>query len=224
MNRAAELAVQGCPGGTVISAGEQTAGRGRNGRSWSSEKGGLFFTLLERCSIEAADYYRISLTALMATARALERLCGKEVNLRWPNDIYVGERKIAGLLTEFHADGDKLTWISLGLGINVNNTTGSKKTINCSTLIGRPVSRQKLLLAILDEWKSGKKEIKSSHLHKEWNALSYGVGKKATVLADNEKIVKGTFLGIDEQGRLIMEGEKRSLFRPGSISVKFGGN
>jgi BirA family biotin operon repressor/biotin-[acetyl-CoA-carboxylase] ligase len=224
MNRAAELAAQGCPGGTVIAAGKQSAGRGRNGRSWVSENGGLFFTLLERMAINAADYFRISLAAQMAAARALERLCRKKVYLRWPNDIYAGGKKIAGLLTEFHADGDRLAWISLGLGVNVNNAPASKNITNCSTLTGGPVSRQELLLAILDEWESAKKDIESPHLHKEWNSLSDGIGKKASVVAGNEMLSRGIFSGIDKQGRFILEAEKKSLFRPGSVSVKFGGN
>jgi BirA family biotin operon repressor/biotin-[acetyl-CoA-carboxylase] ligase len=223
MNRAAELAAQSCPGGTVICAGEQSAGRGRNGRSWVSEKGGLFFTILERRNMYAVDYYRVFLAAQMAALKALRRICGKNVYLRWPNDIYAEGKKIAGLLMEFQAAGDKLSWISLGMGVNVNNKPGSKKFTNCSAMIGRPVSRQKLLLAILDEWELAKRDIESPQLHKEWNALSYGIGKNAAAKDGNEKLNNGIFLGIDEQGRLILEGEKTRFFRPGSVSIKFTG-
>jgi BirA family biotin operon repressor/biotin-[acetyl-CoA-carboxylase] ligase len=171
MNRAAELAARGCPEGTVITAGEQTAGRGRNGHLWASKQGGLFFTLLERPSFSAADYFRISLAFQIAVARALTKICGKPVRLRWPNDLYAEGKKIAGLLTEFHAEGDRLSWISLGLGVNVNNAPHSDEAANCADLAGRPLSRQEVLLAILAEWESRKKETASPALHRAGELL-----------------------------------------------------
>ncbi|MCL2231474.1 MAG: biotin--[acetyl-CoA-carboxylase] ligase [Treponema sp.] len=224
MNRAAEMAARSCPGGTVISAEEQTAGRGRNGHTWVSQKGGLFFTLLERPSMTAAEYFRAALAFQTAAVRSLERLCGKQIRLRWPNDLYAETGKIAGLLTEFHAEGDRLQWISLGLGVNVNNVPYSKAT-NCSKLAGRPLSRQEVLLAILGEWEMMKKDIQTPGLHKEWNSLAWGIGKKAAAVESSSKAVlaKGTFMGIDEQGRGILKGEnqKRFSFNPGSVSFQF---
>jgi BirA family biotin operon repressor/biotin-[acetyl-CoA-carboxylase] ligase len=224
MNRAAELAARLCPEGTVISAGEQTAGRGRNGHTWVSHKGGLFFTLLERPSLTAAEYFRIALAFQTAAARSLNRLCGKPVRLHWPNDFYAETGKIAGFLTEFHAEGDRLQWISLALGVNVTNTP-CLNSINCSHLAGRPVSRQEVLLAILGEWERVKRDIQSPGLHKDWNSLAWGIGKKASAVESVHGAVRATgiFMGIDEQGRGILKGEnhKRLCFNPGSVSLNF---
>jgi BirA family biotin operon repressor/biotin-[acetyl-CoA-carboxylase] ligase len=224
MNRAAELAARFCPEGTVISAGEQTAGRGRNGHTWVSQKGGLFFTLLERPCVSAAEYFRVALAFQTAAARSLRRLCGKRVRLHWPNDFYAETGKIAGFLTEFHAEGDRLRWISLGLGVNVNNAPCRKST-SCSKLAGRSLSRQEVLLAILREWELVKKDMESPALHKEWNSLAWGIGKKAAALdgARGTVLAKGIFMGIDEQGRGILKGEpqKRFCFNPGAVSLHF---
>ena len=241
MNRAAELAAQGYPAGTVITAGEQTAGRGRNGHPWASRQGGLFFTLLERPRLCAADYFRVSLAFQIACARALTEICGKPVRLRWPNDFYAEGRKIAGLLTEFHAEGDRLSWISLGLGVNVNNAPHSREAANCAGLAGRPLSRQEVLLAILAEWEPLKKETASPSLHREWNALAACIGERALATSaatatavtggkgkrktpkapQGDPLASGTFMGIDRQGRGLIKGEKLFSFNPGGVSFSF---
>jgi len=236
MNRAAELAGRGCPGGTVITAGEQTAGRGRNNRPWVSEHGGLFFTLLERQAMNAAEYFRFSLALQIAAARCLSRICGKQVQPRWSNDLYVDGKKIAGILTEFHAEGDLLVWISLGVGINVNNRPHSKESTNCANVAGHPLSRQEVLRSILHEWELTKKEVNSPMLCKEWNSLAWGIGKKAAVVENksckkdrssrSEKtgiIADGIFSGIDEHGRGVIKEEngKKKVFIPGKVSIQF---
>ena len=227
MNRAAELASRGCPGGTVITAEEQSAGRGRNGRYWVSSKGGLFFTLLERPAMNAAEYFRVSLTFQIAAARSLSGICGKPVRPLWPNDLYAEGKKIAGILTEFHAEGDRITWISLGMGVNVNNRPYSGAAASCASLAGRSLSRQEILRSVLTEWESEKKHIDAPTLYKKWNALAWGVGKKAAAVESKTKnrtaVADGTFSGIDERGRGILKGEGKSrfLFNPGTVSLQF---
>ena len=225
MNRAAEFAARGCPGGTVISAGEQTAGRGRNGRAWASSRGGLFFTLLERPALSASEYFRVSLAFQIAAARALAELCGKPIRLKWPNDLYAEGKKIAGLLTEIHGEGDRLLWVSLGLGVNVYNSLppgrwageiSSKQPVNCSSLTSRPISRREVLLAILEQWELVKKDLNSPTLHRQWNSLAWGIGKKVPGTAG------GIFMGIDEQGRGIikLENQRQFFCNPGDITIR----
>ena len=231
MNRAAELAARGCPGGTVITAGEQSAGRGRNGRPWVSQKGGLFFTLLERPVMNAAEYFRASLTLQVAAARSLTRLCGKPVLPRWPNDLYAAGKKIAGILTEFHAEGDRITWISLGMGVNVTNSPHSAESENCSSLAGFSLSRQEVLRSILGEWESMKTRLDSPALHREWNALGWGIGKKAVVVESGcgdaaNALASGTFDGINERGMGIITEKNNNcfFFNPGTVSFIFREN
>jgi BirA family biotin operon repressor/biotin-[acetyl-CoA-carboxylase] ligase len=231
MNRAAELADRGCPGGSVISAEEQTSGRGRNGRAWASKKGGLFFTLLERPALTAPEYYHMAIAAQIALGNGLSKLCGRPCALRWPNDIYAAGRKLAGILTEFHAEGDRITWIALGIGVNVNNRATGKSAVTCAELSGARLSRRELLLAFLAEWDAIKAEG-FPDLAKKWNAASDCRGRTAAAVElpaglsarGKEKgrpLAEGTFVGIDALGRGLLKtatGETRALW-PGAVSL-----
>jgi BirA family biotin operon repressor/biotin-[acetyl-CoA-carboxylase] ligase len=218
MNRAGELAARGCPGGSVVSAGEQTAGRGRNGRKWDSEKGGLFFTLLERPSLTASEYYHAAMAAQIASVKALTKICGKPCFLRWPNDVYAAGRKLAGILTEFRAEGDRLAWISIGIGVNVNNKP--KERVSCAELSGRALSRRELLLAILEEW-DRLKRAGFRDLEKRWNAACDSIGREAAARGRaGSSPARGVFLGADPLGRGMLKTEEGETlkFWPGAVS------
>ncbi|GIU78360.1 MAG: biotin--[acetyl-CoA-carboxylase] ligase [Bryobacteraceae bacterium] len=115
MRRAAELAREGCPAGTVVAAREQTAGQGRLGRAWDSRPGGLYFTIVLRPRLEPAQVPLATLALGLAVADTLQTFLGLSVDLRWPNDVLIGDRKLAGILAQFQ-DGALLA----GVGLNVN--------------------------------------------------------------------------------------------------------
>jgi BirA family biotin operon repressor/biotin-[acetyl-CoA-carboxylase] ligase len=113
------LAAAGAPAGTLVLADEQTAGRGRHGRTWTSEPGaGVWLTLIERPTDPAAVDV-LSLRVGMAIARALDAFAREPVRLKWPNDVYAGGRKLAGVLAEARWRDGAVEWVSLGVGINV---------------------------------------------------------------------------------------------------------
>jgi biotin operon repressor len=105
----------------VFTAETQSAGRGSRGRGWVSDSGGLFVTVLTWPGRALAEYPLVSMGAQIAAARTVGALTGKGARLRWPNDVYLGGKKIAGALTELSAGGDRIRWIAVGVGINVNN-------------------------------------------------------------------------------------------------------
>lgn len=115
MHRAAELAAAGCPAGSLVGADVQTAGQGRLGRSWHSTGGGLYFTMVLRPKIELRDLPVITLALGVALADAIQMFTGLAVDLRWPNDVMVGARKLAGILAQWQ-DGAVLA----GIGLNVS--------------------------------------------------------------------------------------------------------
>lgn len=115
MRRAAELARAGCAAGTVVAARQQTAGIGRLGRSWDSRPGGLYFTLVLRPRLEPAQLPLTTLALGLGVADALQLFAGLAVDLRWPNDVLAGGRKLAGILAQFQ-EGALLA----GVGLNVN--------------------------------------------------------------------------------------------------------
>lgn len=114
-----ELAAGGANAGTLVLADEQTAGRGRQGRSWTSASGsGLWLTVIERPS-EAAALDVLALRCGLFAAASLDAMADEEIRLKWPNDLYVGECKLAGILIEVRWRGPSPEWVAIGFGLNV---------------------------------------------------------------------------------------------------------
>ena len=241
MDRARELAQRGVAGGTVITAEKQSAGRGRSGRTWVSRQGGLFFTILDRPHLAIADYTLLSIIIQIAVVRTISSVCGKQAFLRWPNDVYINRRKIAGITTEIMGEGDLITWLLCGVGVNINNITPSGKATSCAEVTGRQLSRQEVLVNILDEIVKVNKEFASRAVYSqgnmalasEWNSLADCIGAKAVIFEPENKddnfleksgktLARGIFCGIDPAGRCILKTEKGNLyFNPGSVSLAF---
>jgi BirA family biotin operon repressor/biotin-[acetyl-CoA-carboxylase] ligase len=118
------LGAEGAPAGTLIVAEQQTAGRGRSGRRWESRPGsGIWLTLLERPA-DPSVVELLSIRLGLAAARVLDRWCSEEVRLKWPNDLYSGGAKLAGILVETRWREQRLDWAALGLGINMTVPEG----------------------------------------------------------------------------------------------------
>lgn len=116
-----DVAAQGAPAGTVVVAEEQTAGRGRDGRTWRSPLGGVWLGMLLRPPVSTAG--ALSLRVGLVLADVVDELIGRgdRARLKWPNDVLVDDRKIAGILCEGRWQGDTLQWMAVGIGVNVAN-------------------------------------------------------------------------------------------------------
>lgn len=120
LDRAHQLGAAGAPGGTVVLALEQTAGRGRDGRTWHSPPGGLWLALLLRPRVTPLGI--VAIRAGLVLADVVDELAGRPLaRLKWPNDVLLGDRKLAGVLCEGRWQGDTLQWLAIGLGVNVQN-------------------------------------------------------------------------------------------------------
>jgi BirA family biotin operon repressor/biotin-[acetyl-CoA-carboxylase] ligase len=121
--RAQELAAEGAPEGLVVLAETQTAGRGRLGRRWESPGGvNVYCSVLLKPQIPPRQAPQLTFLSAVAVAETLRELCGLDARVKWPNDILVGGRKIAGLLNELIAETEQIHSLILGIGINVNMT------------------------------------------------------------------------------------------------------
>jgi len=119
--RARELAAQGTPEGTLVIAEKQTNGRGRRGRSWFSPPGGgIYFSLILRPIISPSETPRITLMTAVVLAETLISLMKLKLKIKWPNDILVNGKKLAGILTEISTEMDAVNYIIVGIGLNVN--------------------------------------------------------------------------------------------------------
>jgi len=120
------LAAQGAPAGTLVIANEQTAGRGRGGKSWQSTPGaGLWLTLIERPS-DNSGLGVLSLRVGLGAAEALDRFAPEPIRLKWPNDLYVDQAKLGGILVEARWREQAVEWVAIGLGVNVQAPPGVK--------------------------------------------------------------------------------------------------
>ena len=149
MVEAARLAAAGCPQGTVVVAEEQTAGQGRHGRSWHSEKGaGLYVSIVLRPQLPAGSILTLTLALGLATQEAMLHATGIACDLKWPNDILAGGKKCAGILAQRTGEA-----VISGIGINVNQETFPADIRGLATslrmLSGRVQSREDLLVHLL---------------------------------------------------------------------------
>jgi BirA family biotin operon repressor/biotin-[acetyl-CoA-carboxylase] ligase len=119
MDVAHRLAAAGAPAGTLVLANEQTAGRGRGGKSWqSSSEAGLWLTLIERPA-DTSGLDVLSIRVGIAAAESLDRFAAEPIRLKWPNDLYLDQGKLAGILVEARWREQSVEWIAIGVGLNV---------------------------------------------------------------------------------------------------------
>ncbi len=156
---AMELGFAGEPEGTVVVAEAQTAGRGRSGRSWHSEKGaGLYFTVLLRPRLAPAQAPLLTMLAGVSAHAAIAAQTGLQPELKWPNDLMVGGKKLGGILTEMHAEPNAMRFVIVGIGINVNQEKFPAELASIATSIrketGRMSYRLELLARLLAQFES----------------------------------------------------------------------
>jgi BirA family biotin operon repressor/biotin-[acetyl-CoA-carboxylase] ligase len=196
-NVAHALAERGAPAGTVVLADTQSAGRGRFGRSWSSEPGaGVWCTLLERPQ-PANAVELLSVRVGLRLAEALDARAGARVGLKWPNDLMLERRKLGGILIETRWSGSTLAWVAIGVGINVVTPTAIP---DATGLPGAP-RRADLLVEIVRSVRAAAAE--SGHLTADELARYAG----RDVLAGRSILspVNGTVAGIAGTGALVVE-------------------
>jgi BirA family biotin operon repressor/biotin-[acetyl-CoA-carboxylase] ligase len=194
--------------------------------------GGLFFTILEKPDLAVADYLVFSMTAQIAAAKSAAFLCGKEARLRWPNDVYAAGKKAAGVLTELSGEGDRVRWVSCGVGLNVNNPVTGPEAASCAAIAGRPLSRREGLRVFLDEFEKLGRREDPEETACLWNSLAEGIGSPVTVIRadhgedkdprETEILMTGLFAGIDPQGRCVIRNESgETRYSPGAASLVY---
>jgi len=212
MRAAAELAERGEPAGAVVLAEEQTAGRGRLGRDWVSERGaGLYFSLILRPALSTSEAGVLPLALGLAVAGAIQRVSGLTCDLRWPNDVLLGERKCCGILCEMTAEGDRVRHVVAGIGVNVNHARMPEALSHTATSLrmetGREQSREALLEEILREADCWLEILAgpgpAAVIEGFTRASSYGSGKRVVVSNGAERLA-GVTAGLTPAGTLLL--------------------
>lgn len=218
-DRAAQLGRGGVASGVVIFAEKQTTGRGRFGRHWDSAGGrGLWFSLLLRPEFHIEHWPRLTTWAATGIAAAIERETGLVVRIKWPNDIVIDGRKIAGILTETFFEAGSAPFAIVGIGVNVNHEladfppTLAIKAGSLRMATGRALDRAAMAAAILRElsarWPLMWSEFPA--LVAESEARSELLGKWIRVQAGNS-VVEGIAEGLDTEGQLLLTDQNGNL-------------
>jgi len=206
MDAAKDLARKNCPDFTVVIAGRQTAGRGRLNRQWVSDDGGLYFTLVLRPDIPVPISSRVNFLAALTLARVLREMYGIEAAVKWPNDILVDDRKLSGMLSELEAEADRVFFINIGMGINVNNdpTAVEPGAVSLKTILGREISRIRLLTRFLDEFEKRLKKAEFENVISEWKRYTVTLQRQVKIVTRRE-VSEGMAVDVDANGALVLE-------------------
>lgn len=211
---ARDLAREGAPEGTVVVAEAQTRGRGRLGRVWLAPAHScLLFSLLFRPTLPAASAFRLTMLSSVAAAMAVERVCEIRPAIKWPNDLLIGGKKVAGILSEGSAVADRLAYAIVGIGLNVNFDPAAFPEIaavatSLQAETGREVSRLAVLQALLNELEAGYPYLEpapgeADRLWAEWRSRLGTLGQQVTV-TEGERKVHGRAEDVAPDGSLVL--------------------
>jgi BirA family biotin operon repressor/biotin-[acetyl-CoA-carboxylase] ligase len=208
-----ELAASGAPAGTLVVADAQTSGRGRMGRAWRSESGaGVWLTLIERPrDVAALDV--LSLRIGLALAPVLDAFVATPVRLKWPNDLYVGTRKLGGVLVEVRWRESAPEWAAIGVGVNVRAPVGEPR----ATGLDVGVSRAVLLTQMLPAMRAAAARTGSL----DRSELAAFASRDAVTGRRCREPVDGVIQGIDPSGALVVDvGSQIAVVRAGSLVLE----
>lgn len=204
-----ERARAGAPEGLVVVADEQTAGRGRAGRSWLAPPGSsLLCSVLLRPRVSPARLGTLPLLAGVAVAEAIESSAAVSCALKWPNDVLIAGRKVAGILVQSRLSPRGIDFVNVGIGVNLNVPAEAlpEGATSVALASGATIDREEMLGVMLDRLEEQYREFVASGGHPDlgsWTRRAAMLGEPVTVqLADGS--LTGMFEGIDDVGRMLL--------------------
>lgn len=206
MDIARELARKGCPDFTVVIAETQTCGRGRMDRNWVSPEGGLYFTLVLRPHIPPVMSPLVNFGAAFVLARTLQEFCGVDARVKWPNDVLVHDRKVSGMLSEMEAAGDQVSFVNIGIGINMNNDLPPDlpSATSIKNITGKACSRKAFLSEFLDRLENRIHQPDLATVIAEWKTCSATLGQQVRIVS-RQGITEGKAMDVDPNGALVVQ-------------------
>jgi BirA family transcriptional regulator, biotin operon repressor / biotin---[acetyl-CoA-carboxylase] ligase len=229
--QARAMAADGAREGTLLVAEYQEKGKGRLNRQWQSPSGkNLLFSLILRPEWPPQQAFFGTVLASVSLCRAIEDTAGIKAGIKWPNDIYTNQKKLAGILTEVSADPDRIEYMVVGIGINCNWSPpkpppDGQPATSLLKETGQKVSRLALLTRFLGQAEKLYDRAKRegvSWLREEWNHYSL-VNNHRLTISSNQKKWNGVGKGIDDQGALILELDdgRQEKFLAGDVQLRF---
>ena len=202
--------------GTIIISDIQTQGRGRKGRKWISQKGGLWFSMILYPNIQPEKGMLLTMAISISIVESLKIVAGLNSEIKWPNDVLSNKRKICGVLTEFDAEPDRINYAIVGVGINVNNEIDESLRNTATSLkkeTRKIVSKIELIRSIInnfDKYYKCVRDNKHDKIRDKWLSYSNIIGKKVLV-KQNKNTIKGIVKCVDKNGFLILDDNKKEI-------------
>ena len=214
-----EMAHKGCSDFSIIIAESQKKGRGRLNRTWHSEAGGLYFTIVLRPQLPPVMSPRVIFCASLTLARILREQYNVPAMVKWPNDILVNEKKICGMLSEMEAEADQVNYLNIGVGLNVNNDPMQREpnAISLKEILGRSVMRKEILSVFLDGFETHLKEYGLEGVVEQWKKYTITLNRQVRIVTGSETI-EGRAIDLDDNGSLLLK------LDDGSIKTVFYGD
>jgi BirA family biotin operon repressor/biotin-[acetyl-CoA-carboxylase] ligase len=209
MDEAFRLGNENCQEGTVVCAEAQSKGRGRLGREWVSPKTkGLYFSFVLRPSLPLSQLGQLTLMSAVALAEAVESISDLKPLIKWPNDVLLGNRKLAGILTELRAESDQVKFVIVGIGFNINTSSNHLPPGASSLKVAarRSFDRAEVFQAILRSLDRGYVKLLAhgfAEIMEEWKKRSATLNKRVRI-TDSAGIVEGQAIDLDEDGALLI--------------------
>jgi len=209
MDLAMQLGIQSAPNGTLVLAESQTKGRGRLGRSWFSPKyKGIYLSLILRPKISPSASPVLTLLAAVSICEAVKKVTGLDAQIKWPNDVFTCNKKIAGILTEMNAEVDKVNFVVIGIGLNVNNDKKSliAQATSLKEQTGHPISRVILLQELLRRIENNYSLLEdrgAQVIIDKWRSFSLTLGRRVKIYCQ-DKHIEGSAVDIDQDGALLI--------------------
>ena len=217
-----KLARDGVKEGVVVFAESQTKGRGRLGRKWiSPPRKGLWFSILLRPAMRPATVTQFTIAAATALFRAVRAQTGVTPEIKWPNDLLIRGKKVAGILTELSAELDKVNYVTLGMGISVNLVAAEfpaefrKSVTSLRIETGQRQNRADLAIKILQELDRDYDRISNGHFEAvadEWEGHCTTLGQQV-VIHMGDRTIRGTAESLDNEGALLLRTQHGHLER-----------
>jgi BirA family biotin operon repressor/biotin-[acetyl-CoA-carboxylase] ligase len=207
--------------GLVIIAEEQTGGIGRLGRSWASPFGGIWATIVIRPAIPISRVFMIMMAASVAVARAIRKEYDIGALIKWPNDIFIGDKKVAGMHLELSAEADIIHYCLLSIGIDVNISVEelmpvlNREVTSISEELGYDVDRAKFLARLLIEFERRYTLVEKNEyeaLTREWKSLSCTLEHRVEIRT-LKKTFEGEAIDVDDHGALIIRKDNGKIER-----------
>lgn len=218
MREAGEWAERNAPEGTLVLAEEQTAGRGRLGRTWISQRGlGIYGSLILRPSLPPAQAAILTLVVGLGAARGIGEAAGRQCDIRWPNDVLLNEKKCCGVLVDLAAEQDRVEYAIAGFGINVNHESMPPDLATIATSLrietGCEFVREVVLDAVLkhiERYYDMLLERGKAAVIEAFSRASTYVRGRRVVVETGDRTLDGTTAGLNDAGLLLLEtGEGR---------------